>query len=74
METHASHIILHMLHLTTKRYSSWNMDHSFGGMFKVTGFNYFVWKSKMRDMLVCKDLWLAVQYDKGKLDKIDALT
>ena len=28
----------------------------------------------MRDMLVCKDMWLSVQYDKEKLDKIDALT
>ena len=28
----------------------------------------------MRDMLVCKDMWLPVQYDKEKLDKIDALT
>ena len=25
-------------------------------------------------MLVCKDMWLSVQYDKEKLDKIDALT
>ena len=50
------------------------MEDSFGGIFKLIGSNYSVWKSKMRDMLVCKDLWLAVQYDKGKLDKIDALT
>ena len=28
------------------------MDDSLGGMFKLTGSNYSVWKSKMRDMLV----------------------
>ena len=28
------------------------MDNSLGGMFKLTGSNYSVWKSKMRDMLV----------------------
>ena len=28
----------------------------------------------MRDMLVCKDLWLSMQYGKSKHDKIDALT
>ena len=50
------------------------MDDSFGGMFKLTGSNYSIWKSKMRDMLVCKPLWLLVQYGKGKLDKIDAST
>ena len=36
------------------------MDDSLGGMFKLTGSNYSVWKSKMRDMLVVKDLWLPV--------------
>ena len=45
---------------------------SFGGMFKLTSSNYSVWKSRMRDMLVCKDLWLPMQFRKGKLDKIDA--
>ena len=50
------------------------MDEHFGGMFKLTGSNYSVWKSKMRDMLVCKDLWLSVQYDKSKHKKIDAPT
>ena len=50
------------------------MDDSLGGMFKLTGPNYSVWKSKMRDMLVVKDLWLPVQFrDKGP-DKIDATT
>ena len=44
------------------------MDDSLGGMFKLTGSNYSVWKSKMRDMLVVKDLWLPVQFG----DKIDA--
>ena len=38
------------------------------------GSNYSVWKSKMRDMLVCKALWLSMQYDKGKLNKIDVST
>ena len=50
------------------------MDDSFGVMFKLTGSSYSIWKSKMRDMLVCKDLWLPVQYGKGKPDKIDAST
>ena len=36
------------------------MDDSLGGMFKLTGSNYSVWNSKMRDMLVVKDLWLPV--------------
>ena len=38
------------------------MDDSLGGMFKLTSSNYSVWKSKMRDMLVVKDLWLPVQF------------
>ena len=38
------------------------MDDSLGGMFKLTDSNYSVWKSKMRDMLVAKDLWLPVQF------------
>ena len=50
------------------------MDEHLGGMFKLTGSNYSVWKSKMRDMLMCKDLWLPVQYDETKTDKIDAST
>ena len=49
------------------------MDDSFGGMFKIIGSNYSIWKSKMRDMLVCKDLRLPLQYDKRKPDKIHAL-
>ena len=36
------------------------MDDSLGGMFKLTNSNYSVWKWKMRDMLVVKDLWLPV--------------
>ena len=48
------------------------MDDSLGGMFKLTGSNYSVWKSKMRDMLVVKDLWLPVQFGDEKPDKIDA--
>ena len=49
-----------------------NMDDSLGGMFKLTGSNYPVWKSKMKDMLVVKDLWLPVQLGDEKPDKIDA--
>ena len=49
------------------------MDESLGGMFKLTGPNYSVWKLKMRDMLVCKDLWLPIQYGKDKPYKIDVL-
>ena len=50
------------------------MEESFSDMFKLTSSNYSVWKSKMRDMLVCKDLWLPVQFGKSKPDKIDAST
>ena len=35
------------------------MEDSFGGMFKLTGSKYSVWKSKMRRMLVCKDFVVA---------------
>ena len=38
------------------------MEDSFGGMFKLTGSNYSLWKSKMWDMLVYKDLWLLVSF------------
>ena len=50
------------------------MEHPFSGMFKLTDSNYSVWKSKMRDMLVVKDLWLSVQFGDGRPDKIDAPT
>ena len=50
------------------------MDDSLGGMFKLTGSNYLVWKSKMRDVLLCKDLLLLVQLGKNKPDKIEAST
>ena len=43
-------------------------------MFKLINSNYSVWKSKMRGMLVVKDLWLLVQLGDGRPDKIDALT
>ena len=49
------------------------MDESLDGMFKLIGPNYSVWKLKMREMLVCKDLWLLVQFGKDRPDKIDAL-
>ena len=48
------------------------MDDSLGGMFKLTGSNYSMWKSKMRDMLVVKDLWLPVEFGDKRPDKIDA--
>ena len=48
------------------------MEESFGDMFKLTGSNYSVWKSKMRDMLVIKDIWLSVQFGDKNSDKIDA--
>ena len=44
------------------------MEDSFGGMFKLTGFNYSVWKLKMRNTLVVKDLWLPVQYGDARPD------
>ena len=50
------------------------MEDSFGGMFKLNDSSYSVRKSKIRDMLVCKDLWLPVQYRKTKPDKIDVST
>ena len=50
------------------------MDDSLGGMFKLTSSNYSLWKSKMRDMLVVKDLWLTVQCGDKRPDKIDATT
>ena len=42
------------------------MEEPFGGMFKLTGSNYSVWKSKMRDMLVVQDLLLSVQFEDGR--------
>ena len=48
------------------------MEDPFGGMFKLTGSNYLIWKSKMRDILVVKDIWLSVQFGDGRPDKIDA--
>ena len=50
------------------------MDDSLGGMFKLTGSSFPVWKSKMRDMLVVKDLWLPLQFGDGQPNKIDAST
>ena len=50
------------------------MDDPIGSMSKLTGSNYSVWKSKMTDMLVVKDLWLPVQFRDGRPDKIDAPT
>ena len=39
---------------------TWNMDELLGGMIKLTGSNYSIWRPKMKDMLVCKDMWLPV--------------
>ena len=47
------------------------MDDSLGGMFKLTGSNYSVWKSKIRDMLVVKDIWLPIQFGDKIPHKID---
>ena len=48
------------------------------GMFKLTGsttrLNYSISKLKMRDMLMCKKMWLPVQFGKSKLEKFDAST
>ena len=43
-------------------------------MFKLTDSNYSMWKSEMRDLFVCKVLWLPVQFRKNKSDKINAST
>ena len=50
------------------------MDDSFQGMFKLIGSNYSVWKSKIRNMLVCNYLWLPLHIRSKMLDKIDAST
>ena len=50
------------------------MEESLGGTFKLIGSKYSIGKSKMKDMLLCKDLWLLVQFGKSKPNKIDALT
>ena len=44
--------------LTIWYQSEQQMEESFKSIFKLTGSNYLVWKSKMSDMLVVKDLWL----------------
>ena len=48
------------------------MEDSFDNMFKLTGSNYSMWKSKMRDIIVVKDLWLSVQFGDARLDKMNA--
>ena len=50
------------------------MEDPFDDMFKLTGSNYSVWKSTMRDMLVVKDLLQSVQFEDGRQYRIDALT
>ena len=42
------------------------MDEHLGDMSKLTGSSYSTWKSKLRDMLACKDLWLPVQFGDEK--------
>ena len=51
-----------------------NMEESLGEMFKVTSLNDSVWKSKTRNMVVGKDMWLLMHYGKDIHDKIDAST
>ena len=50
------------------------MEDPFVGMFKLVGLNYSVWKLKVRNMLVCKDLWWLVQYNKTKPNNINVST
>ena len=50
------------------------MDESIGGMLKLTGPNYSIWKSKVRDFLLCKHLWLSVQRGLTKQENVDAST
>ena len=64
-------LVLERRFITFKRKK---MEVSFGGMLKLTDCNYSVWKSKMRDTLGCRDLWLPVQFRDKRLDKIDAWT
>ena len=59
--------------LVSERNGTRKMDDSLGGMFKLTGSYYLVWKSKIRDMVVVKDLWLPVQFGDKRPDKIDAM-
>ncbi len=47
------------------------MDESLGCMFKLTGPNYLLWKSNMKDFLICKDLYLLLLGDKGKPKDMD---
>ena len=49
-----------------------NMEDSFSGMFKLTASNYPMWKSKMIEMLVVKDLLMSVQFGNKRPDKINA--
>ncbi|KAG6432970.1 hypothetical protein SASPL_104566 [Salvia splendens] len=39
---------------------------SLGGMFKLSGSNYSIWKPSMLDLLYCKDLYLPLQGDEAK--------
>ena len=50
------------------------MDESLSETIKLTGSNYPMWKSKMRDKLICKDLWLPVLHGTREPENIDALT
>ena len=50
------------------------MEDPFGGIFKLAGSNYSMWKSEMRDMLMCEDMWLPVQFRGKRPDKVDAAT
>ena len=39
---------------------------SIGGMFKLNGSNYSIWKPSMLDLLYCKDLFLPLLGDESK--------
>ena len=39
---------------------------SLGGMFKLSGSNYSIWKPSMLDLLYCKDLYLPLHGDDAK--------
>ena len=43
---------------------------SLGGMFKLKGSNYSIWKPSMLDLLYCKDLYLPLEGDSAKPEKM----
>ena len=57
---------LNPVKVVSERRSVKEMDDLLGGMFKLTGSNYSVWKSKMMDMLVGE--WEAACAEEGPHD------